>query len=63
MKVIMIDPPSGWKYGFPKVLPEPAPKDFYAWLVSEGYPQSEIDSCGDYFFTRQWEEEIDTGRE
>jgi hypothetical protein len=25
------------------------------WLIAEGYPQKEIDACGDYFFTRQWE--------
>ena len=55
----MCDPPSGWKYGFPKAMPNPEPKDFYAWLVSEGYPQKEIDSMGDYFFCRHWEEEID----
>lgn len=61
MKVMMIDPPSGWKYGFPK----PMPKQFdtfeekSAWLVSEGYPQSEIDSYGDHFYCRYWEQELD----
>ena len=48
---LMIDPPSGWKYGFPK----PVHEDYYLleddfsmtqWLVSEGYPQSEIDKLG-----------------
>jgi hypothetical protein len=61
---LMVDPPSGWKYGFPK----PVPEEYYSlendfnmnqWLVSEGYPQTEIDVCGDYFFIRLWEE-IDT---
>ncbi len=61
---LMIDPPSGWKYGFPK----PVHEDYYLlgddfnmnqWLVSVGYPQTERDACGDYFFIRTWEE-IDT---
>jgi hypothetical protein len=52
----MIDPPSGWKYGFPKQIPEGI-GNVPAWLVSEGYPQVEIDSCGAYFYCRHWEEE------
>jgi len=28
-------------------------------LLSEGYPQREIDSCGKYFFVRQWNVEED----
>lgn len=58
MKVQMIDPPSGWKYGFPKPLPEDV-KDTCRWLVEQGYPQQEIDRFGDHFVCRQWEQEID----
>ena len=50
----MIDPPSGWKYGFPKILPEPAPTNIREWLVDNDYPQSEIDSLGEYFACRYW---------
>ena len=39
---LMVDPPSGWKYGFPKAKPDDA-THLIAWLLSEGYPQSEID--------------------
>lgn len=53
---IIIDPPSGWKYGFPRVIPYWV-KDVPAWLVENGYPQSEIDSCGNYFAYRIWEAE------
>ncbi len=56
-KVKMIDPPSGWRYGFPKVLPEDV-TDTMAWLVENGYPQKEIDLCGDHFYCRQWYEEV-----
>ena len=47
----IIDPPSGWKYGFPKPLPEEV-EDVLEWLVSEGYPQSEIDAYGKHFYCR-----------
>jgi len=56
--VTMCDPPSGWKYGFPKVVPEGV-DNLTEWLISEGYPQKEIDSCGQYFYTRSWHEEIE----
>ena len=52
----IIDPPSGWKYGFPKPLPDEV-EDVLEWLVSEGYPQSEIDKLGKHFYCRYWETE------
>mgnify|MGYP003650429548 FL=1 len=52
---LMIDPPSGWKYGFPKAKPDDATNTI-AWLLSEGYPQSEIDKMGNTLFIRTWEE-------
>jgi len=54
----MIDPPSGWRYGFPKVIPNDV-KDVKEWLVENGYPQSEIDDYGDYFYCRFWLEKDD----
>lgn len=39
---LLYDPPSGWKYGFPKpYLPLPNEK-LDATLLRDGYPQSEI---------------------
>lgn len=55
----MIDPPSGWKYGFPKQLPDPPPTETLKWLVENGYPQSEIDAYGNHFYVRYWTEEVD----
>jgi hypothetical protein len=52
----MIDPPSGWRYGFPKAIPQDV-TDTQKWLIENGYPQQEIDACGDYFFVRYWEQE------
>ena len=53
----IIDPPSGWKYGFPKPIPEDRKSDALVWLVEQGYPQSEIDGLGDYFHYRSWKED------
>jgi len=58
MKVMMCDPPSGWKYGFPKPIPEDV-EDVLQWLVSEGYPQVEIDKMSKHFYCRYWEADED----
>ena len=52
-KRIWIDPPSGWKYGFPKIKDDDS--DTIEWLVKNGYPKEDIDKLGKYFYTRQWE--------
>ncbi len=38
----MIDPPGGWRYGFPKPTP-PEGTDLRAWLLEHGYPEKDID--------------------
>ena len=44
---MLIDPPQGWKYGFPKRLPEGWQEDpdfdVVDWMVYEGYPQTIVD--------------------
>lgn len=55
--VRMIDPPSGWKYGFPKAIPSTV-ENVLEWLVENGYPQAEIDACGEHFYCRYWEKEV-----
>lgn len=50
-QVKMIDPPSGWRYGFPKEIPEFVP-DVNAWLIENGYPKKFIDDLGEYFHYR-----------
>lgn len=52
---LWIDPPSGWKYGFPKIWDsEKDSRDIHKWVVKNGYPQALIDELGDLFYTRQW---------
>jgi hypothetical protein len=52
----MIDPPEGWKYGFPKEIPEDV-TDVSGWLVENGYPLEEIAGYGIHFYCRYWDEE------
>ena len=65
-----IDPPSGWKYGFPKEAPanlrEMTEAQLNEWLVANGYPKSEVEAwtkSGKYksvpcrFFTQAVEQE------
>lgn len=56
-KVLMIDPPSGWRYGFPKAMHQEERHRTLAWLVENGYPQEEIDGYGNHFYVRIWESE------
>ena len=56
---IWIDPPSGWRWGFPKsISSEDYAKEGFSvnsWIVKMGYPQSEIDKLGEHFYYRGWE--------
>jgi hypothetical protein len=55
---LLVDPPEGWKYGFPKRLPkEGEDPDFNLneWIVQNGYPQKLIDTYGEYFYVRMIE--------
>lgn len=45
MIIKMIDPPSGWAFGFPKEFPEGI-TDVKGWLVKNGYPKEKIDLFG-----------------
>jgi hypothetical protein len=48
MNKTYVDPPFGWKYGFPKFYIN-RPENFNQWLLDNGYPQAEIN---------QWVEQI-----
>ena len=58
-KVTYIDPPSGWKYGFPKILPDYV-INIKQWLINNGYPQEEIDNGGMHY--RTWIDEAPKGK-
>lgn len=49
---LTIDPPSGWKYGFPKIVTQEqykSIKNLKQWCIDNGYSKAEADSYGDYF--------------
>lgn len=62
-KLLMCDPPSGWRYGFPKAMPKAfsTTKEFNDWLVTNGYPKSEIDYWENEVPCRVWEQELNDG--
>lgn len=48
---ILIDPPDGWQYGFPKCVTEEEWEriiDLKEWCIANGYPESEANKFGDY---------------
>ena len=49
-KGVMVDPPSGWQYGFPKVAPYPLPDNMIEWVVDSGYPRKLIEELGEQFY-------------
>jgi len=55
---LWIDPPSGWNYGFPKLMSKEDALDknlnFHTWLIKNGYPESLIKEFGEHFYVRQW---------
>lgn len=57
-KVLYIDPPGGWRYGFPKILPD-GETPTNEWFIKNGYPLYEIESYGKHFHYRCWEENLD----
>ena len=52
-----VDPPSGWKWGFPKEIPKQVLDDNKVkdWMIENGYPKEEADEWGDQFVYRVWE--------
>jgi hypothetical protein len=46
---LMVDPPSGWRYGFPKPYFKSKianTAELALWLLDNGYPQHELNSMG-----------------
>ena len=54
VKTVLVDPPSGWLYGFPKPMPVDT-KDVNEWLVQNGYPRKQIILMGEHFYVRYME--------
>ena len=51
--MLIIDPPAGWMYGFPKPFDIMKEQDLVEWLLANGYPQDLIDK-GMAKYCRYW---------
>ena len=64
-KLILIDPPSGWKYGFPKSITQEQYREVTSlkeWCIENGYPKEEADSYGECFHIGISEELFETNQ-
>lgn len=55
MAKVWVDPPSGWRFGFPAVWDMEKHPDMMQWLNEKGYQMSIVKELGQYFYVRQWE--------
>ena len=44
----MIDPPSGWRYGFPRAYDAEVDGDMRDFLLLHGYPERDVDFALQY---------------
>ena len=54
----IIDPPGGWRYGFPKLYNPKQDETLAQWLVREGYPPQEVEWAINHL--RTWEAPVTT---
>jgi hypothetical protein len=50
-----IEPPSGWKYGFPKEISQGelnTIESYSEWCIENGYSRGEVEALGEFFFVR-----------
>jgi|AntAceMinimDraft_13_1070369.scaffolds.fasta_scaffold29800_1 hypothetical protein len=40
--MMIVDPPSGWQYGFPQPITAEEMKNFEQYLLDKGYPEKDI---------------------
>ena len=57
---LIVDPPEGWRYGFPKAVPKDREADLLNWIVEQGYPKDLVwDGRGwRKLIMRCWREEV-----
>jgi len=54
---IWVDPPEGWKYGFPAIYDPDTDGQLSEWIVRKGYPLLTIKEYGDAWAVRCWSAE------
>lgn len=53
MKGMIVDPPGGWRFGFPRVYDPLPTEDFKSWLIRNGYPREQADFAVNW--SRMWQ--------
>jgi hypothetical protein len=51
---IWVDPPEGWKFGFPAIYDPDADGQMSDWIISKGYPIQIIKEYGEQWMVRCW---------
>lgn len=52
--MVWVDPPEGWKYGFPAIYDPVNDGKMRDWIVRKGYPKQIIQEYGDQWMVRSW---------
>ena len=52
--IIWVDPPEGWRYGFPAIYDPEKDGQMREWIVRKGYPLLKIKEYGDAWAVRCW---------
>ena len=60
---LWVDPPEGWRYGFPQIWDDSKDPDVYNWLYWAGYPDEVRESYGNHFYMRMWQVAEDSNAE
>jgi hypothetical protein len=56
--MIWVDPPEGWKYGFPAIYDPEKDGQMSDWIVRKGYPLQTIKEYGESWTIRCWPVEV-----
>jgi len=51
---LWIDPPEGWKFGFPAIYDPDIDGQMSEWIVNKGYPIEVIKEYGEQWMVRTW---------
>ena len=57
MSKLWVDPPEGWKYGFPAIYDAETDGQMSEWIVRKGYPLLTIKEYGEQWHIRCWSAE------
>ena len=56
--MMWVDPPEGWKYGFPAIYDPVNDGKMRDWIVRKGYPLLTIKEYGESWAVRTWPVEV-----